>query len=182
MTLANKLTVARILFIPILVLLLLNHLYRAALLLFALSALTDAVDGIVARRFRERTHLGSFLDPMADKLLLLASYICLAALEKLPPWIPIVIISRDLIVVLGWVLLYILLGVSKVAARNLGKWTTALQMLYCLMKLAQLSGDIPGPLLRLEPPLLTAMLALTALSLLDYILLGNRQLARGGHH
>lgn len=182
MTLANKITVARILFIPILAILLLNHRYPAALLLFTLSSLTDAVDGIVARRFRERTHLGSFLDPMADKLLLLTSYVCLAFLEKLPSWIPIVIVSRDLIVVLGWVLLYILLGISSVAARTLGKWATALQMLYCLMKLVQLSLNLPEPISRLEPPVLAAMLTLTALSLLDYVLLGNRQLARGGHH
>src|ERR671934_121529 len=97
MGLANRLTVLRILLIPVFVALLVYRKPRLALAVFALAALTDLLDGYVARRQGSQSRLGAFLDPLADKLLLTASFATLTYLRVLPAWIMIVVISRDLI-------------------------------------------------------------------------------------
>src|SRR6202163_1184064 len=128
MTLANKITVLRIIAIPILIIALLEHQLGWARAIFILSILSDALDGTIARIRGERTPLGSFLDPMADKLLLLGTFIAYTYLGWIPVWIFITVISRDLIIILGWTVVYILTGNSKIEPRLLGKFTTALQM------------------------------------------------------
>lgn len=98
MNLPNKLTILRIILIPLLVVLLLVHvrygMYLAALI-FILAALTDSLDGYLARRWRQITKLGIILDPLADKLLITAALISLVELHKVAAWIAIVIIGRE---------------------------------------------------------------------------------------
>ncbi len=106
MGLANWLTVLRILLIPVFVSLLVYRKPGAAFLVFLLAALTDMLDGYVARRSGSQSRLGAFLDPMADKLLLTASFATLTYLRVLPAWIMIVVISRDAILMLGAILIH----------------------------------------------------------------------------
>lgn len=170
MTLANKITTLRIIAIPLLVIALLHHHDHWALLIFCLSIASDALDGSLARWRGERTPLGSFLDPLADKLLLIATFLVLTFLGRIPLWVFVVLFSRDLLIALGWVIIYILTGNAKVQPRFLGKLTTVFQMASAL---ALLFG--------LAPPwsswLLHAMVAVSIVSLLDYIVLGNRRLS-----
>src|SRR3989442_5394133 len=101
MGLANWLTVLRILLIPVFVSLLVYRKPGPALVVFVAAALTDLLDGYVARRHGLSSRLGAFLDPMADKLLLVSSFVTLTWLKALPFWIAAVVISRDLILMVG---------------------------------------------------------------------------------
>jgi CDP-diacylglycerol--glycerol-3-phosphate 3-phosphatidyltransferase len=102
MTLANKITVLRILAIPLLVIALIENSLNWARLIFSLSIFSDALDGAIARIRKERSALGSFLDPLADKLLLLATFMAFTYLGWVPVWVFVTIVSRDLLIILGW--------------------------------------------------------------------------------
>ncbi|MBI4056528.1 MAG: CDP-alcohol phosphatidyltransferase family protein [Elusimicrobia bacterium] len=183
MTLANKITVSRIVTIPIFFILLLNQSFPWATLVGGLSGVTDALDGLVARKFKQQTPLGIFLDPLADKLFLLAAYGGLTAIHVTPVWVLVVILSKDLIVLMGWMLLFILTDSSAVTTRFLGKSATATQMLYAgtvlLSKSFESAAKITNPFL---PFLLGAMVALTVISMLDYVIFGSKILKQSGHH
>lgn len=170
MTLANKITVLRILLIPAIVIgLLIDHKIWVYILL-GFSMLTDLLDGLAARHRKERTRLGAFLDPMADKLLLSSVYLTLTYLEIIHPWIFVLVFSRDLLIVLGWTVIYILTGSAKIQPQMLGKVTTALQMLTALSFLVPILNGLQQPLLWLS---VTA----TVVSAIDYVILGQKRLA-----
>ena len=101
MTLANQLTVLRILLIPVFVLLLVYDARIAALIVFLLTGLSDVLDGYIARTWRQQTTLGTFLDPIADKLLMVTTFATLALLQALPPSLSILLIGRDVLLSLG---------------------------------------------------------------------------------
>ena len=107
MGLANWLTLLRILLIPVFVSLLVYRQRGPALAVFLAAAVTDLLDGYVARRRGSQSRLGAFLDPLADKLLLMASFVTLTWLKALPFWIAAVVISRDLILAIGALAIYI---------------------------------------------------------------------------
>ena len=128
MGLANWLTVVRIVLIPAFVTLLVYRRATAALVVFCLAGLTDALDGYIARTRGRETRLGAFLDPMADKLLLTASFVTLTYLKVLPFWITVIVLSRDLMLFLGAALIHLAGGQVHPAPTLLGKVTTVLQM------------------------------------------------------
>jgi cardiolipin synthase (CMP-forming) len=169
MTLANKITVARIIAIPLFVIALWERSILAAQILFAISVITDVLDGALARWRGERTTLGTSLAPMADKLLLVSTFITLTALGEIPVWVFVSVISRDMIIIMGWTLVYILTGNSKIEPRPLGKVTTFLQMSVAVAKL--FSFPLPW-----YHALLYAMIASTILSACDYVWVGNKRL------
>ena len=106
MGLANWLTILRIVLIPVFVSLLVYRRPGLALLSFAAAAITDLLDGYVARRRQMQSRLGAFLDPLADKLLLVSSFVTLTYLKALPFWITAVVLSRDLCLVIGALLIH----------------------------------------------------------------------------
>lgn len=169
MTLANKITVGRIVMVPMIVIGLLEGYRATVYTLLAICMATDFLDGLVARRRGEHTKLGAFLDPMADKLLLTSLFMTLAFLHQVPMWIFVVVFSRDLLIVLGWLVIYILTGSNKVEPRPLGKATTALQMTTALSVLLEL------PIL-LTKTLLIATIVLTIASAVEYIMIGEKKL------
>jgi cardiolipin synthase len=169
MTLANKITVGRIIAIPLLIIALLEHNVLWARIIFVLSVASDALDGMIARIRGERTPLGSFLDPLADKLLLLGTFVAYTYLGWIPIWIFIAVISRDLIIILGWSIVFILTGNSKIEPRVLGKATTALQMAVAGVRLINVPESI-------YHSVLYAMITATILSALDYVWVGNKRL------
>ena len=132
MGLANWLTLLRILLIPVFVSLLVYRRPGAALIVFGTAAMTDLLDGWVARRWKDESTLGAFLDPMADKLLLTASFITLTYLKALPFWIAAVVISRDVILVVGALLIYMLGGRIRPRPTWAGKAATFFQVLAVL--------------------------------------------------
>ncbi len=107
MNIPNLLSVSRILMIPVFIIFLSYNQLRAAFAVFALAAITDALDGLFARVLKQKTTLGAFLDPLADKLLLVSAYIVFAVLALIPAWLTILVVSRDVIISLGFLTLRI---------------------------------------------------------------------------
>lgn len=165
----NTLTMARIVIIPVFVTAVLYRRYEYALYLFAGAAFTDFLDGLSARLTNQKTALGTFLDPLADKFLLVTSFILFAVYGWIPKWLAITVISRDLVVVVGWFLLYMITHTSRVEPVFAGKLAIAMQ----LVVLAYILLGVNLPSLPPIPDvflLLTA--AVTALSGLQYIYKG----------
>ena len=106
LNLPNFLTLIRIATIPLFLVLLFSRYYTWALIVFAFGGITDALDGPVARLTKQRTRLGAYLDPLADKLLIISSLVVLSHIGAAPAWLTILVISRDLIVTLGYVTIY----------------------------------------------------------------------------
>jgi cardiolipin synthase len=139
---ANRITFVRFFLIPIFIILVVYYqpghegLKVAATIIFLVAVLTDAVDGYIARIKGQRTELGTFLDPAADKLLLISAFVCLSLNHRfpirLPLWVPIIVIGRDIIIVLGLAIVYMVSGSVKVEPNFLGKTTTFLQMMTVL--------------------------------------------------
>ena len=141
MTTANKVTIARILLIPFFVVAILyyrktgNESYRLmAIIAFAGATIFDGVDGYIARRFNQRSELGAILDPLADKLLLVSGVILFSLnnqphFNSIPFWLTTTIISRDLLILIGMVVIQMTVGKVKVRPRTLGKVATVLQMI-----------------------------------------------------
>jgi cardiolipin synthase (CMP-forming) len=135
MGLANWLTVLRILLIPVFVTLLVYRRPGPALIVFGVAALTDLLDGWAARHWKDESSLGAFLDPMADKLLLMSSFVTLTWLKALPFWIAAVVISRDLILVMGALAIHMAGGRITPRPSWAGKVATFFQVLTVLMGL-----------------------------------------------
>lgn len=106
LNLPNFLTLIRIATIPLFLVLLFSRYYTWALIVFAFGGITDALDGPVARLTKQRTRLGAYLDPLADKLLIISSLVVLSHIGAAPAWFTILVISRDLIVTLGYATIY----------------------------------------------------------------------------
>jgi len=134
MTYANQLTILRMVFVPCFVILLIYGCPRAATVVFLLAAVTDGLDGLIARKFNQRTPLGSFLDPMADKILLTAAFITLTLNSvpvalHIPAWLTILVISRDGLIAVAVIIIHMHTGHSRFPPSMLGKYTTAVQLI-----------------------------------------------------
>ena len=136
MNLPNFLSLIRILFIPFLVILLIYEYYDLSLIILVLSAISDALDGFIARFFHQKTTLGAYLDPIADKLLLVTSYITLSILNIIPDWLTIIVISRDVIISLGVLILLINAYPLEIKPSGISKLTTLFQLLTLFLSLS----------------------------------------------
>ena len=177
MTLANKITIIRILLIPFFITCFIYYtperdfLRLIALAIFTVSMLTDAIDGYVARKYYQKTRLGTVLDPMADKLLIISAFISLSMIAvlpqefRIPPWVSIVVISRDILIVLGFLIIHMLIGEIEIKPSILGKITTAFQMVTIVVVLLQF---------RYSYVIWTTAAIFTALSGVGYLVRANR--------
>jgi len=168
----NTLTLIRIVIVPLFVIALLYGYYRAALALFVVATFTDFLDGMIARKTGQKTPLGAFLDPLADKVILLTSFIIFAYLKWIPKWLVIIVISRDLILILGWVLLYIVYGTAKVEVLYLGKITIASQFILIVYTLTSINFGPYVPQLPFEAFVVVGLI--TTISGIQYIYRGLR--------
>ena len=134
LTFANQLTILRIVLIPAFVLLVVYGRLGAALLVFMTAGATDALDGLIARRAGQRTSLGAWLDPMADKLLLVTTFIVLTLpaiplTNHVPLWLTVVVISRDVVILAVVAIVNLAIGPRTFRPSMLGKATTAVFIL-----------------------------------------------------
>jgi cardiolipin synthase len=166
--LPNILTLTRILLLPFFATTLIYGDYQYALILFLAASATDVFDGLVARIKKQTTYFGSILDPVADKFLLITSFIIMSVYGWIPKWLTITVISRDLIVVTGWLILYFVTHNTKVEPSILGKAANALQ--FFLIGLVLLSINIEGFFIPIWYLILVA--TLTAVSGIFYIYKG----------
>jgi cardiolipin synthase (CMP-forming) len=107
MTIPNLITAIRIILAPFFIIFLINDDLRSALFLFLLCMASDCADGMIARLLNQKSKLGTYLDPLADKLLLVAAFVVLAARGNLPSWLTVMVISRDIMILLGVVVLFL---------------------------------------------------------------------------
>lgn len=179
MNLPNKLTLLRVVLIPVFVVLLLleggqNYTLRiAALIVFCIASFTDFLDGQIARRNNLVTNFGKFMDPLADKLLVCSALICMIELGQLPSWYVITVIAREFIIS-GFRLVAADNGIV-IAASWWGKFKTTFQMLTVILLILNI------PALH-SVTLIIAGIAfvLTLVSLLDYIVKNSRVITEGG--
>lgn len=187
MTLPNQITIARILLIPVFVMLAIYYgrsaaaghpdetLRIATIIVFLTAALSDGIDGWLARRFRLKSALGALLDPIADKGLMLAAIITLSVTKwpyELPLWYPVLVISRDILIVTGCGVLRILNDHLEVKPSLMGKTSTFLQMAAVAVVMLQWKWC---------DPVVWVSGAVTLLSGAGYIAQGIRLLQAGGH-
>ena len=170
MNLPNKLTLLRVIMVPFFVAALLyqNGTYPPArwlsLALFLIASFTDFLDGYIARKYHLITNFGKFMDPLADKLLVCSALICFVALQDLNPWITLAVIAREFIIS-GFRLVAAERGIV-IAAGIWGKLKTVCQMIFIVLMLLQSNR---GVLSILTVVFMWLMLALTVISLVDYI-------------
>ncbi len=135
MNLPNYITLLRIILIPFFINLMIYGYYGSALIVFAAACVTDALDGMIARLTKSMTELGAFLDPMADKLLIVSAFVTLVLMGMLPVWLVIIVVSRDIILVLGSVAIYFTGHEFTARPSLIGKATTALQLIVVTLSL-----------------------------------------------
>jgi cardiolipin synthase len=176
----NFLTLLRIVAIPYFLILLEAGQHAQALLIFVAAGLTDGLDGAIARLTHTKTTLGAYLDPAADKLLLLSAFIALGFMHVVPRWLVVLVISRDVVVVLGYFLLFIMTQQTmEVQPSATGKLSTALQLLSVATVLLDLwQNGIVSPPLKVAVFYVTAVV--TAVAGLQYMYRGLAWLQRQG--
>ena len=161
-SLPNLITIARILIVPLAVWLIIGHQYGLALLAFLAAGISDAVDGFIARRYNLQSELGSYLDPIADKALLVSIYVSLAILQVLPNWLAIIVVTRDVLIV-GAVLLAQVLGRPlEMKPLQISKINTVAQIAFAGAVLLALSSDLHLDSLLMAGAFLVAALTLAS--------------------
>jgi cardiolipin synthase len=177
MNIPNTLTIIRILLIPAFVICLLYDRPVIALLIFVGAGITDGIDGWIARVYRQRTTIGAYLDPIADKLLLTTAFIVLAILGTIPGWLTVIVIARDVIIGLGILILFLTSHRLEIKPVLIGKTSTFFQIVTIAWALLA-----PYSLFfkNLLPYLIWATAALTCVSGLQYIYIGTKYLNEKG--
>lgn len=137
LTLANQLTILRIVFVPVFVIFLVYNKLGWALLTFVAASLTDLLDGIIARRFGQKTSVGAILDPIADKLLMTSSVVVLSLSQMgfsntIPLWLLLLIVFRDVFILLGSLAFVLAHGFRTFPPTMWGKWSTGFQLVTVL--------------------------------------------------
>jgi cardiolipin synthase len=171
MNLPNILTLIRILLIPLFVILIINKSFGWALIVFAIAGITDGIDGLIARITRQRTELGAYLDPIADKLLLSAGFVTLAIIELVPSWLAVIVITRDVIILLGILVMTLNNYSPKIQPSLISKVTTFLQISTILLVLMVEYGSIFRNLFNIA---IYGTTLFTILSGAHYIYIGTR--------
>lgn len=182
MTLANRITMFRLLMVPVFAGLIISYkqeepwIRHLALLVYVLAAISDALDGFVARAYNQKTKLGTVLDPLADKLMINIGFVVMAANKEfgagpegsggIPYWFPVVILLRDSMIVMGAYLLNEYYGPIRVKPRITGKLTTVFQMSLVIAVLIEA---------RFVFQLMVATLVMSAISYVDYMYSGIKQ-------
>ncbi len=144
LTLPNFLTLLRIIAVPVFLILISNQHYGAGLVLFLAAGITDTVDGVLARLTDSKSDLGASLDPLADKLLLVSSFVILAWLGVIPSWLMILVLTRDVVILAGYLVIYFVSTPIQVNPTAVSKLNTFFEMLtigFALVTLAR--PDMP---------------------------------------
>lgn len=137
----NLLTLARIGLVPWLVVLLQKQEFTLSLIVFVVAGLTDALDGFIAKRFNAETYLGSILDPLADKGLLVCSYIMLSVMGLIPFWLMVAVVFRDVVIVGGYLVMVLFFGSVKMQPLIISKVNTFTQIAYIVLVLGALAAE-----------------------------------------
>lgn len=168
MNIPNLITLGRVILVPIVFWLLLTGEMQAAFVLFVIAGISDGVDGFLAKRYGWTTELGAYLDPLADKLLLVCIFIALGVAGQLPLWLVIAVVSRDLLIVIGVVLSWLLANPVRIHPLVVSKLNTVSQIVLASVVMADEGFHLGFGGLRIVLVWTTA--ALTLASLAAYVM------------
>jgi cardiolipin synthase len=129
----NFLTIMRLVLVVPICYLLVQEDYETALIVFFIAAFSDAIDGVIARKFGWQSRLGSILDPLADKAMLISAYVCLGWIGLLPMWLVVLVLARDLIIVIGAIAYHYVVGKYSMEPSIISKANTFFQSLLALV-------------------------------------------------
>jgi cardiolipin synthase len=135
-TIPNLISIFRLVLVPIVVWLVIQGRFDWAFWGFVIAGVSDGIDGWIARRFDQRSDLGAYLDPLADKALLVSLYVTLAIIGVLPVWITLLVVTRDLLIVGGVILSWVIGKAVEVKPLKVSKLNTVAQILYVVLALA----------------------------------------------
>jgi len=180
LTAPNQLTLMRMMFVPFVVIKLVEGHYLTALILFVLAGMSDGLDGLLARTLKQQTVLGQYLDPIADKLLLTTMFLVLSILHKIPWKFTVLVFSRDITILLVSALLYAIAGLRDFRPSIFGKANTFAQVAAVFfVLLMEINKSRWVAIARLT--FLRATFAFTIISAMHYVLLVGQRL-RAIHH
>ncbi len=167
MSIPNLITLARILAVPVIIWAITSGEKRIAFILFLAAGLSDLIDGFLAKRFGMATELGAYLDPLADKAMIVSVYVALGIIEAMPRWLVILVVSRDIMIVSAVILSWLVDKPVKLKPLAVSKLNTVAQIVYATVVLAALafSWDIP----LVTNVLMGLVAALTLLSVAFYV-------------
>ena len=176
----NQLTLLRMAFLPFIILKLVDGHYLSALILFMLAGLSDGLDGLLARRLKQQTQLGQYLDPIADKALLSTVFLVLSILHKIPWKFTVLVFSRDGLILAASTVLYAIAGLRDFSPSIFGKANTFAQLAAVFfVLLLQISPQRWIAIARLTS--LRAVFAFTIISGVHYVLIVGQRLRATGH-
>ncbi len=141
LSIPNLITVGRILLVPVVVWAIASGEYGIAFLLFLVAGLSDLIDGFLAKRFGMATELGAYLDPLADKAMIVSIYVALGISEVIPRWLVILVVSRDIMIVGGVILAWLVGKPMALKPLTVSKVNTVAQILLALVVLAALGFE-----------------------------------------
>ena len=146
MNIPNLISLARILLVPVIVWAIASNEMQVAFGLFVVAGLSDLVDGFLAKQFRMATELGAYLDPLADKAMLVSIYVTLGIVEAVPRWLVILVVSRDIMIVAAVIVSWLFDKPVEMRPSKVSKLNTAAQVAYAALVLAALAfGFNPAP-------------------------------------
>ena len=167
MSIPNLITLARILLVPVIVWAIASNEMQIAFGLFLVAGLSDLVDGFLAKRFGMATELGAYLDPLADKAMLVSIYVTLGIVEAVPRWLVILVVSRDIMIVSAVILSWLVDKPVKLKPLGVSKLNTLAQVLLAVLVLASLAIGFDGELM--IGALIAVVATLTLLSTAFYV-------------
>jgi cardiolipin synthase (CMP-forming) len=181
LTYPNQLTLVRMMFLPFIVIKLVEGHYSSALILFVLAGLSDGLDGLLARALKQQTTLGQYLDPIADKLLLSTVFLVLSILHKIPWKFTVLVFSRDISILAASAVLYAIAGLRDFRPSIFGKANTFAQVAAVFfVLLLQVKPEPWIVIARLT--FLRAVFFFTIISALHYVLLVGQRLYAAPQH
>jgi len=128
MTLPNLITIGRLVLVPLVIVMIIDARWQAAFVIFVAAGVSDGIDGFIARRFDMKSELGAYLDPIADKALIVSIYITLAMVGAIPVWLVVLVVSRDLMIVSAVILSWVMAKPVVIAPFLVSKLNTAAQL------------------------------------------------------
>jgi cardiolipin synthase (CMP-forming) len=145
MNIPNLITILRLILVPVVVVMINQGHWAVAFALFTLAGISDAVDGFIARRFNMRTEFGAYIDPLADKALLVSIYVTLSVVNVLPGWIAIVVVSRDIMIFAAILVSRLMERPMEIRPLLVSKLNTAAQIAFAGLVLAAMAFDAGTP-------------------------------------
>jgi cardiolipin synthase len=136
MTVPNIITIGRLIIVPIVIVMIMQQRWTAAFVLFVVAGISDGIDGFIARHFNQKSEFGAYIDPLADKSLLVSIYVTLAIVGAIPSWLAIVVVSRDMMIVAAVILSWVMSRPVEIKPLLVSKLNTAAQIAFAAYALA----------------------------------------------